>query len=203
MSTETPDLETIKLPSPRFSSDVSLEQVLARRRSVREFTDRALTDQEISQLLWSAQGTTSRKGLRTAPSAGGLLPLELYVALPLGLFHYEPASHLLRRSSERDLRIGLCRAALDQEVLEQAPAVFVVAAVFERITEKYGSRRGLRYVHMEVGHSAQNLLLQAVGLGLGGVVVGAFHDRQVQTALSLPASHRPLYLVAVGEPYRA
>ena len=58
----------------------------------------------------------------------------------------------------------------------------------------------LSYVHMEVGHAAQNLLLEAVALGLGGVPVGAFEDDALQNALGLPADQRPLYLVPVGHP---
>ena len=197
------DVGNLDLPAPRLTGGMSVEETLARRRSVRQYSDRKLTDQELSQLLWSAQGVTSPEGYRTAPSAGGLLPIELYVALPDGLFHYRPNPHCLQRTSERDLRLALYQTALRQEALAETPAIFVIAAVFERIAEKYGDRRGPRYVHLEVGHVAQNLLLQAVSLGLGAVVVGAFRDDDVHTALSLPNDHYPLYLVPVGEPAEA
>jgi len=192
--------EGVKLPEPLLEGGISLEEVLARRRSVREFSDRPLTDHELSQLLWSAQGVTSGEGLRTAPSAGGLLPIELYVVSSEGLFHYEPVHHRLERSHGRDLRRELYQAALEQAAVIRAPVVIVIAAVIERIAAKYGRRRSLRYVHMEVGHAAQNLLLQATSLGLGAVVVGAFQDEDVQAVLSLPKHHRPLYLIPVGEP---
>ena len=91
-------------------------------------------------------------------------------------------------------------AALDQEAITQAPAVFVIAAVYERTSHKYGAARTPRYVHMEVGHAAQNLLLETVALGLGGVTIGAFEDDALRNALSLPADHRPLYLIPVGHP---
>jgi SagB-type dehydrogenase family enzyme len=179
---------------------MSLEEALARRRSVREFTREVLTERELSQLLWAVQGTTHAGGLRTAPSAGALYPLELYVASAGGFYRYEPRPHQLVRLSDRDLRAAMRRAALDQEAISQAPAVFVIAAVYERISRKYGAARTPRYVHMEVGHAAQNLLLEAVALGLGGVPIGAFEDDALQKALGLPMDHRPLYLIPVGHP---
>jgi SagB-type dehydrogenase family enzyme len=179
---------------------MSLEEVLARRRSVREFTREALSERELSQLLWAAQGITHAAGLRTAPSAGALYPLELYVASAGGFYRYEPRPHQLIRLSDRDLRPAMRRTAWDQEAITQAPAVFVMAAVYERISRKYGAARTPRYVDMEVGHAAQNLLLEAVALGLGGVPIGAFEDETLEKALELPADQRPLYLVPVGHP---
>jgi SagB-type dehydrogenase family enzyme len=179
---------------------MSLEEALARRRSVREFTRETLTERELSQLLWAAQGITHAEGLRTAPSAGALYPLELYVASAGGFYRYEPRRHRLVRLSDRDLRAAMRRAALDQEAVTQAPTVFVFAAVYERTSRKYGVARAARYVHMEVGHAAQNLLLEAAALGLGGVPIGAFDDEALHKALGLPADHRPLYLVPVGRP---
>ncbi|TNF71625.1 MAG: SagB/ThcOx family dehydrogenase [Acidobacteria bacterium] len=190
--------EGLKLPPPRSKGDLSLEEVLAKRRSIRDFRDRALTDEELSQLLWAAQGITDQEGDRTAPSAGALFPLELYVARSDGLFHYQPADHSLRCLATEDLRSRICRAALDQEMLEHAPATFVLAAVYERTARKYGRSRSPRYVHMEAGHAAQNLLLEAVALGLGAVLVGAFEDEEIRNVLSLERDHRPLYLIPVG-----
>jgi len=192
--------ETLKLPAPAEAGRMSLQETLARRRSVREFTGESLTQQEQSQLLWAAQGITDPEGLRTAPSAGALYPLETYVATASGFYHYEPHKHRLNRLSDRDLRSDMFRAALEQESIAMAPAVFVIAAVYERMARKYGEARSPRYVHMEAGHAAQNLLLEAVALGLGGVLIGAFHDAQVQKALTLPADHAPLYLIPVGHP---
>lgn len=189
----------ISLPAPEQKGRLSLEEALARRRSVREFRRRPLTQRELSQLLWAAQGVTDAEGLRTAPSAGALYPLELYVATGEGLFHYEPRKHQLHGRAERDLRTALYRAALEQECVRDAPAVFIFVAVYERTIRKYGASRSPRYVHMEAGHAAQNLLLEAVALGLGGVPVGAFDDVGVQKALGLPPEEKPVYLVPVGE----
>ena len=190
----------LRLPPPEQKGQMSLEEALARRRSVREFTPEALTERELSQLLWAAQGITHAEGLRTAPSAGALYPLELYVASAGGFYRYEPRPHQLTQLSERDLRAAMRRASLGQDAITQAPAVFVIAAVYERISGKYGAARAPRYVHMEVGHAAQNLFLEAVARGLGGVPVGAFEDDALHKALELPMDHRPLYLIPVGHP---
>ena len=175
----------------------SLEETLAQRRSVRQYTDQPLTMEEISQLLWAAQGVTRDWGARTAPSAGALYPLEVYVATPEGLYHYLPDGHRAEMLSQEDLRRALARAGLDQSAIHDAPAVFVIAAVYARTSGKYG-KRAERYVKLEAGHVGQNILLQAVALDLGGVPIGAFHDDQVQRALGLPANYEPLYLIPVG-----
>ena len=190
----------LRLPPPEQKGKMSLEEALVRRRSVREFTREALSERELSQLLWAAQGITHAEGLRSAPSAGALYPLELYVATADGFYHYEPRPHQLVRLSDRDLRAAMRRSAWQQEFITQAPAVFVLAAVHERMSRKYGAARTPRYIDMEVGHAAQNLLLQAVALGLGGVPVGAFEDEALQNALGLPSDQHPLYLVPVGHP---
>jgi SagB-type dehydrogenase family enzyme len=201
MSQSKPFSEHIReLPPPERKGRMSLEEALAARRSVRNFTGQPITDRELSQLLWAAQGITRADGLRTAPSGGALYPLEVWVATASGFFHYEPHKHRLTQQLERDLRPDIYRSALMQEAILQAPAVFVIAAVYQRIAQKYGEQRAAPYVHMEVGHAAQNLLLEAVALGLGGVPIGAFNDREVEKVLSLPPDQKPLYLIPVGHP---
>jgi SagB-type dehydrogenase family enzyme len=146
------------------------------------------------------QGITHKRGFRTTPSAGALYPLEIYLVTAEGIFQYQPEGHALTVISRKNARSSLYTAALGQEAVRQAPAVFVVAAVYERTAQKYGDERSPRYVHLEAGHAAQNLLLQAVALKLGAVPIGAFHDEEVQAALELPADHKPLYLIPVGHP---
>jgi SagB-type dehydrogenase family enzyme len=197
--TASPRAEEIALPAPRLKGEMSLEEILAARRSVREFTDKELMLEEISQLLWAAQGITAAWGGRTAPSAGALYPLEVYVATVDGLYHYVPQGHKAIVESRADLRGELWRAGLSQNAIREAPAVFIVTAVYARTEKKYGERAE-RYIKLEAGHAAQNLLLQAVSLGLGGVPIGAFYDDQVQSALSLPSDHEPLYLIPMGHP---
>lgn len=195
-----PKLQTIVLPTPSLKGTLTLEEALAKRRSVREFTEEQLSLEEIGQLLWAVQGITHPAGYRTAPSAGALYPLEVYVTTPEGMYHYDPQGHFLSLHLQGDLRPGLHIAALQQEPVSNAPAVFVIAAVYERTEQKYGEERSARYVQLEAGHAAQNLLLQAVALDLGAVPIGAFYDDEVKTVLSLPAGQQPLYLIPVSHP---
>lgn len=190
--------QVIALPTPQLTGAMSLEETLAQRRSVREFSDEALTLDEIGQLLWAAQGITSPVGQRTAPSAGALYPLEVYIVLRDGVYHYEPAEHQLRLRLRGDVRQALFVAALEQGAVASAPANIVIAAVYARTAIKYGEERTPRYVHLEAGHAAQNILLQAVALNLGAVPIGAFYDEQVKVALNLPSDHEPVYVIPVG-----
>lgn len=194
-----PPVEEMALPTPSQRSEVSLEEALTRRRSIREFREEGLSSAEISQLLWVGQGITHPRGLRTAPSAGALYPLELYVATGEGVYHYSPQGHRLAVLSPDDVRLGLWEAGLKQDALREAPAIIVVAAVHARTEGKYGSRAE-RYVRLEAGHAAQNILLQATALDLGAVPIGAFYDEKVQEVLALPSDHEPLYLIPVGHP---
>lgn len=190
--------QVIILPKPDLNGTLSLEEALANRRSVRDYSDKPLTIEEIGQLLWAAQGITDTSGHRTAPSAGALYPLEIYVLLPDGFFHYIPAEHHLVLQKPGDLRTRLHTAALQQDSILNAPAIFVITAVYARTESKYGKERSPRYVHLEAGHAAQNLLLQAVALDLGAVPIGAFLNDQVIEVLSLPDDHKPQYLIPVG-----
>ena len=202
MSTTIPP-ETIRLPEPRYEGDVSVEHALRKRRSVRSYTADPLDLTEISQILWSAQGITSPRRFRTAPSAGALYPLELYVIagnvrnLSPAIYKYQPGKHVLVKTASGDMRSKLSRAALGQSAIKKAPAVLLFCAVFERTTGKYG-RRGVRYVHMEVGHAAQNVCLQAIALGLNTAVIGAFRDTEVKKIAHLADNEQPLYFVPVG-----
>lgn len=190
----------VDLPAPVRAGGMPLAEALARRASVREYRTQPLAATELSQLLWAAQGITHGDAGRTAPSAGARYPLELYVATPAGFFHYDPRGHLLERLSGADLRPAISAAALGQRCLAEAPAVFVFTALVSRTAQRYGESRSPRYVHLEIGHAAQNLLLQAVALNLGGVPVGAFADSRLQSALPVPADHTVFYLVPIGHP---
>ncbi|MCL5986287.1 MAG: SagB/ThcOx family dehydrogenase [Actinobacteria bacterium] len=193
------NLERIELPQPNTSGTMSLEEALLKRRSVRSYTDEELTTSEISQLLWAAQGITDSRGFRTAPSAGALYPLNIYITKSDGTYTYDPTNHELIKLSESDIRRSLYAAGLYQEAIADAPVVFVITAVFKRTTGKYGER-GIQYVYLEAGHAAQNLLLQATALDLGGVTIGAFVDEQVSDIMALPAKETPIYIIPVGHP---
>lgn len=200
-SSEQP--EVINLPEPQYDSDVSIEQSFLNRRSIRSYTGEPLTLREVSQLLWAAQGITDPRGFRTAPSAGALYPLEVYLVagdvedLTSGVYRYEPDGHQLVKIIDGDKRAELADAALAQPCVKEGAISIVFAAVYERTTVKYGER-GIRYVHMEAGHAGQNLCLQATAMGLGVVTVGAFHDEQVSKLLNLPQDEKPLYIIPVG-----
>ena len=188
------------LPPPAFSGHMSLEEALAQRRSVRSFADQTLTREDISQLCWAAQGITDdREGLRTAPSAGALYPVELYVVGAECVEHYRPRGHILERYLDGDIRGALKAAALDQNSVGEAPTCMVITAVVERTARKYGPRAE-RYCFMEAGHIAQNILLQATALHLAGVPVGAFEDEKVDAVLKLPPGQHALYLIPIGHP---
>ena len=191
--------ERIAVPAAAREGGMALHEALARRRSIREYTDKVLSERELGQLLWAAQGVNRPDGHRTAPSAMARYPLELYVATPSGFFHYEPREHQLERRGG-DLRPAISKAARGQKQIMQSPAVFVFTAVFERMGAKPDDPRAARWIYAEAGHAAQNLLLEAVALGLGGVPMGGFDDKQLQENLSLPADHRPVYMVPVGQP---
>jgi SagB-type dehydrogenase family enzyme len=196
---------SIVLPAPRLVGTVSLEESLSLRRSVRDYSGEPLALEDLAQLLWAAQGKTADWGGRTAPSAGGLYPLELSVAvgevvgLEPGVYRYAPDGHRLVTVASGDVRTQLSEAALGQSSVRQGAVVLAISAVYRRVTEKYGER-GVMYAHMEAGHAAQNVYLQAAALNLGTVTVGAFNDEEVSKILGLAAEEQPLYLMPVGAP---
>lgn len=197
------DQAFIQLPSPKLTGKHSLEQLLNQRRSVRDYQEVNISLAELGQLLWAAQGITHSQGLRTAPSAGALYPLELYIAvgrvegLAEGTYHYDPRQHRLERVGSDDKRKSLARSAYFQSSLKEAAVVMVFGAIYERTRRKYG-KRAERYVHIEVGHAAQNVYLQAEALGLGTVMIGAFSDKAVASILRLPKRVMPLGLMPIG-----
>ncbi|MFO7843241.1 MAG: SagB/ThcOx family dehydrogenase [Bacteroidales bacterium] len=206
--------QTIKLPSPEFKGDISVEEALLNRRSVREFESKALNIQQISQILWAAYGITQemnspsflRGGFKTAPSAGALYPLEIYIVagtingLDRGIYKYLPEGHQLMKTYDKDVRNDLAEAAVNQDFIAQAPASLFYTAVYSRTTDKYGKRGQERYVCMDLGHSAQNVCLQVVAMNLGTCPVGAFDDRMVRNVMMFPNNEEPLYIMPVGYP---
>ncbi len=200
--------EVVKLPPPSHKGKMSVEEALKRRRTVRQFAARGLELAQISQLLWGKGGVSDPRGLRTAPSAGATYPLEYYLVvgergvtgLAPGLYRYQPMSHTLELTQKGDLRAAVARASLHQSWMAQAPVMVVFAAEYRRCTARYGER-GIKYTHMEVGHAAQNLFLQAEAVGLACGIVGAFQDREISTILHLPREHEPLLIMPVGYRY--
>jgi SagB-type dehydrogenase family enzyme len=198
----------IYLPPPSQKGSVSLEEAIAQRRSVRDFTPESIFQSQLSQILWATQGISDTgEKLRAVPSAGATYPLEIFVvcggngieAIDDGIYHYNVDSHSLTRHYAGDVRPELARVALDQEFIYEAPLDIIICALYERTAMRYGAR-GERYVHMEVGHAGQNIYLQATALGLATVAIGAFYDEQVREALLLDKQYKPLYIMPVGKP---
>jgi SagB-type dehydrogenase family enzyme len=192
--------ERIALPAPMREGGMALNETLAKRESVRQYTDQAITQKELGQLLWAAQGITRPNGHRTAPSAVAIYPLELYAVTPGGTFHYVPDGHQMERISGNDLRPDLAKVSRQPSV-PQAAAVFIFTAVWERMDKRLGEAqhaRSVNWTFAEAGHAAENLLLEAVALNLVGVPMGGFDGSTVQQALAIPKGHVPIYMVAVG-----
>ena len=197
----------IDLPQPELKGKMSLEEAIFERRSRREYTQESLTLAQVSQILWSGQGTTDEKtGFRSSPSAGALYPLDIYLVvgkngvgdLSEGVYHFLPQGQKLEKISTGDLREPLMKASLNQSFIAQAPMVLVITGEYERTTVKYGER-GKQYVHQEAGHTAQNIYLQVESLSLGTVTIGAFDEEEIINILNLPKTYRPLYVMPVGQ----
>ena len=196
--------QIIKLPEPKFKSSISIEEAINKRRSIRKFDDSPLEINEISQLLWAAQGINTSDGRRTVPSAGATYPLEIYLAsrkingLDKGLYKYNPQSHSLIPIKYGDISSDIANSTLQKNIIYSATAIFIITADFERTTSVYGSRGNI-YVYFEVGHAAQNLSLQAVGLKIGSVMIGAFDEKELKRLLGLPINETPLYIIPCGK----
>lgn len=200
-----PGNKTISLPQPHVTGDISVEETLQNRRSIREYSDARLTLQEIARLAWSAQGITDEaSGFRTAPSAGATFPVEIYLLITGipecedGVYRYNNRNHSLEQKIEGDLRRELYEVSLRQPSITNAPVVMVITGVVQRTEQRYG-QRALRYVYMEAGHVAQNVYLQGTALDIGTVVIGAFHDQSVSELMRLDEGEHPLYIMPLGK----
>jgi SagB-type dehydrogenase family enzyme len=194
------------LPQPSFDGKIPVEKAIKERRTIRDFKERSLSLNHLSQLLWAAQGITGLKeGKRAAPSGGALYPLDIYAiigergveGMEMGIYHYLPQPHSILLISKADRREEIASSSLQQTWMAKAPVIFVITAEYRRITGKYGER-GIRYALIEAGHAGQNIFLQAEALGLGAGIVGAFYDEDVSKVIGLPAKHEPLLIMPVG-----
>ena len=205
--TETTRLEVgdkVVLPEPRYDSDVSLEESLLARRSVRSYSSEPLTLDEISQLLWAAQGITDDAGHRTAPSAVAIYPLKIYIAvgnvqgLQDGIYIYFPEDHSLSLTALGDRREELSDAAMGQPSIRQGAAAFIITANYDIVMSRF-NERGEMFTHLEAGHAAQNLCLQAAALDLGVVTAGLIDYKKVAAVLDLPSTLHPVYVIPAGK----
>lgn len=194
---------TVSLPSPEKVGNMSVESALAARRSVRSYTKQPLTLAELGQVLWAAQGVTSADGKRAAPSAMHRYPLEIAVVaqnvngLPSGAYRYVAAKHLLELLTTAKPGVPLLAGSTTQRQVQDAPAVFVIAAVYERMGPEAKSRTWTDY---EAGLASENLLLEAVALQLGAVVMGGIDPVSVKEAVEFTGGEQVIVVIPVGRP---
>ena len=193
--------KAIQLPEPNKSGTVSLETAINTRRSAQQFADKPLNYTQIGQLLWAGQGITDKQqGLRAAPSADALYPIELHLVTPEGLFVYNPEGHSLKQISTLDLRKQLSAAVSGQGPVENAACDIVIAGSARKVATKYGNKTQ-KFMLLEAGHVAENIQLQAVSIGLTSLPVGSFEPRNITRICELPGELEPLLIVCVGYPF--
>ncbi|OGC03835.1 hypothetical protein A2276_08290 [candidate division WOR-1 bacterium RIFOXYA12_FULL_43_27] len=189
----------IKLPEPQVTGKMSVEEALSKRRSCRSYYPNELSPEQVSQLLWAGQGITEKVwGWRTAPSAGAIYPITLFLVNKDGAYEYFPRWNKLKLVAKDDKRPGLTRCSLGQSFIGEAPVSIVVAAEFDKNKKSYGGVQGTRYTLLEAGHVAQNIHLQATALGLASIPVGTFWDSVAQSCLNLPKNLIPVYIIPIG-----
>ena len=190
----------IKLPSPDTTGRISVEQAIKHRRNIQDFTDEPLRLEQIAQLAWAGQGITDEeKGFRAAPSAGAIYPMQLHIVLPDGLYRYDPKSHSIKKTIDKDIRRSLYLAAFSQPVVSKSLCSFVISGSARKVEAKYRNK-GERFISIEAGHIAQNLQLQAVALGLGSATIGGLDSKNVAKACNLKPMQEPLYIICFGYP---
>ena len=189
-----------------------LKDALASRRTVRDFSPEPVSPEALSRLIWAAQGITGEDGKRTAPSAHGLCPLHLRVAvgrvdgLETGLYSVSRETGALEKIGAQDVRGALSDAAIgEQPWVGEAACIVTICADFVAPCRDFADqppygRRGERYVHIEAGCAAQNMLLQAAADGLGGVLVAGFLDEATGAVLGLSAPLSPVLHLCLGLP---
>jgi len=193
----------IQLTDPNLTGKLSFEEALVRRRSVRDFSTEPLTRSQIGQLAWAGQGVTdAQRGLRTAPSAESLYPMELFIATSEGLFNYRPTEHSLQHTMEQDIRGELARATLTPDPVAGAACSIIIAGSSRKIANRVGNKSRV-FVAMEAGHIAQNIQLQAVCMGLGSVPIGGLDPTAVRKICRMSRELEPLYVICVGHPIGA
>ncbi|MDD5415490.1 MAG: SagB/ThcOx family dehydrogenase [Candidatus Daviesbacteria bacterium] len=205
-----PRLNRIKLVKVFQNRKISLVDVLKNRRSSRTFSGKPISIKDLSYLLLYSSGIIDHgfapdKSRRVYPSAGARYPLEVYPLIlsdgdgvKAGLYHYNVKEHILEVILKEDLKHWLLESTGNFKPIIKASVVFIVTGVLDRTRVKYGDR-GYRYVLMEAGHMAQNLLLLATGLGMANLAIGGYTDSKVTELLNLElVKEVSLYMIAVG-----
>lgn len=199
---------TFNLPEPQITGNMSVEQAIHDRRSVRRYTNEPLALQDVSQLLWATQGITDEKTkFRTAPSAGHTYPLEVYIlmgkgsvdGLNEGFYHYNPFNNTLEQILGNDARSDLSQAADGQPWVKEAPVSIIITGNYQKMMDKYKDEKlSTRFVDMEAGHAGENIYLEAEARNLVTVALGSFKDDEVHKILRIPGNEKTLYIYPVG-----
>ena len=195
--------KAINLPGPRTDGGISVEKALKERRSIRSFGKDGLTLNEVSQLLWAAQGVTDDKGHRTAPSAMARYPLQVYLladnvtGLPSGVYHYSSQGHNLTVIAQGKIDEYYNATAGFEAWIKTAPAIFVITGDLSSMNQM--PRQDLsRLVYIEAGAAAENLLLEVVSLNLASTYTAGFDANKTEELLGLPAGGVPIGVLPVG-----
>ena len=192
--------ETIKLPRPDTKGQVTVAQAINHRRNISDFTSEPLRLDQVAQLAWAAQGITDEEtGSRATPSAGAIYPMQLHIVLPDGLYRYNPESHSITKTINKDIRRSLNLATYSEPVVSKALCSFIISGSARKVEAKYRNK-GERFICLEAGHIAQNLQLQAVALGLGSATIGSLDSKKVAKICNLDALQEPLYIISAGYP---
>jgi SagB-type dehydrogenase family enzyme len=202
-----PNSKKIKLDSQKNLLKDSLDNVLKNRRSIRNFSEKPVTKDQLSILLWASTGIQREEhgyAFRTAPSAGALYPIETYIVVnkvknvPNGIYHYLIKDHTLEELKTGDFGDDITHAALEQKMCKYASIVFIWTSVFNRSKWKYGER-AYRYIYLDAGHIAENLALASTSLGLGSCQIAALYDDEVNELIGVDGTKESvIYMSVVG-----
>lgn len=205
-----PDKPKIELPKQNNIKTETLNHAILNRRSIRDFSKKPLSKEQLSYLIWASTGLQRKERgfeYRTAPSAGALYPIETYVVInnvkniAQGVYHYNIESNHLEEIKKGDYRSAIAEAALNQPMCYHAAAVFIWTAIFNRSKCKYG-QRAYRYIYLDAGHIAENLALSATSINLGTCQVAALYDDEVNQIIDIDGiTESTIYLSVVGVPF--
>lgn len=202
--------EIIELPHPKdVQVDIKLVEAMEKRRSLRRYSDKPLTLEELSFLLWCTQGVKEKYQnvtFRMVPSAGARHAFETYIlvnnvkGLNSGLYRYLALDHKLQEvEMSAEIADKLVDACLGQVFIKNSAVTFIWVAVPYRMTWRY-SERGYRYMFLDAGHVGQNLYLAAEGIDCGACVIGAYDDDAVNNLLGFDGKELfVIYMASVGK----
>ena len=191
-----PKAETLVLPAPVTQGGMPLMEALAQRHTQRDFSERALPEQLLSDLLWAAWGVNrADKGKRTAPSAMNNQEIDLYLTREDGVFLYDAQAHALVKTSEQDLR----RKTGKQGFVAEVPLNLVYVVDYGRMRNIAAGDR-LLYAAADAGHISQNVYLFCASAGLAAVTRGWLKREALAGLLGLGEEQQVLIVQSVGYP---